>query len=148
MASFRMVGIAVLGGAAVACGGPKSGPPASVAPDSLRSVSFKEVSGRVMGADSARPVCPVTPHFDAVIIVSHMQGKLQYRWERSTGVAAPTLDLEVPAAARTGDVDVTVKSDEWASSEPGKQLAVTNRLHVLAPVDKLSPPVDLMLKCY
>ena len=132
-----------------ACRGSRPGQAAANAPpDSARSLSFKVVSGRVLGADSTMPRCPVTPHFDAVVTVSHMQGTLQYRWERSTGVNGPTQEAAVPAAARNGAVDIAIKPDEWPSSVHGVQLSLTNRVHVLSPIDRLSPPVDVMAKCY
>ena len=149
MGSSRAVGTSVIAVALAACGGPKSTPPGMAGPpDSLRVLSFKEVSGRVIGADSAMPKCPVTPHFDAVMTVSHMEGTVQYRWERSTGVNGPTQEVAVPAAAKTGTADVAVKPDSWPSSEKGVQLSLTNRVHILSPVDKLSPPVTLQAKCY
>ena len=149
MGSSRAVGSSVIAAILAGCGGAKPIQLAKVGPpDSLQALTFKQVSGQVKGADSAMPKCPVTPHFEGVLTVSHMQGMLQYRWERSTGVNGPTQEIAVPAAARTGSADITVKPDEWASSEKGVQLWLTNRVHVLSPIDKLSPPVDVQLKCY
>ena len=149
MGSSRVVGTSVIAVALAACGGPKSSQPGMAGPpDSLQALSFKEVSGRVIGADSAMPKCPVTPHFDAVMTVSHMQGTVQYRWERSTGVNGPTQEIAVPVAAKSGTADISVKPDEWPSAEKGVQLTLTSRLHVLSPIDRISPPVDLQAKCY
>jgi hypothetical protein len=77
-----------------------------------------------------------------------MNGQLRYVWERSTGKKSDTLVSDIPAGPRTDTVDITAKPDEWQSSERGVQIQVTNRLHVLSPVDKISPPIDVQLKCY
>jgi hypothetical protein len=135
-------GIAVL---AAGCGGSKAPSQPPGPPDPLQSVTFKELTGRVIGADSAAPRCPVTPHFEAVITVSHMQGSLRYRW----ALGDTTIhEVDVPAAAKTGSVDIPLQADEWPSAERGVQLTLTNHVHVLSPIDIASPNVDVMAKCF
>lgn len=132
-----------------ACGGPRAAQPAvSVQVDSGAAVNFKSISAAVKNVDGAQPPCPVTPHFEAVLTVSKMSGTLRYRWERSTGVNGPVQELRMPLAARTNPIDVPVKADEWPVVDRGHQLTLTDRLHVLSPLNALSPPLSVDAKCY
>jgi hypothetical protein len=116
-------------------------------PDTAHSVSFTTLSGGIKGITKDRK-CPVTAHFDGAIHLSGISGTLRYRWERSTGVSGPVQELPIPAAAAGGAVDVAAKADEWPLSQRGQQMTVTDRIHVLAPVNALSIPLDLDAICY
>jgi hypothetical protein len=128
-----------------ACGGkPAAAPPT----DPASNIDVKTISGTVKNADTPRPTCPVIPHFDAVLTVTRLSGKLTYRWERSTGKFGDVKEITIPAAAATGSADVPVESFEWLQTERGVQLAPTAKLHVLTPIDRMSMPVDLSAKCF
>jgi type IV pilus biogenesis protein CpaD/CtpE len=116
-------------------------------PDTAHSIVFKEVKGKIDGINS-KQACPVTAHFDATLTLSRIGGTLRYRWERSTGANGPVLELSIPAGAQLETVDLSVKPDEWPLNQPGQQLTVKDRIHVLAPVDALSPSLSLNAMCY
>jgi hypothetical protein len=132
-----------------ACGPRQSAPPVQSAapPDTAHSIAFKTINGGIKGL-TAEQRCPVTAHFDGVITLSKIGGTLRYRWERSTGMNGPVQELPIPAAARFAAVDVSAKSDEWPLNQPGQQLTVTDRIHVLSPVDAFSPPLSLNAMCF
>jgi hypothetical protein len=134
---------------AAACGARQSARPEQVKspPDTTRSVVFTTLNGGIKGLTKEQK-CPVTAHFDGVLTLSKIGGTLRYRWERSTGVNGPVQELPIPAAARTGPVDVAAKPDEWPLNQPGQQLTVSDRIHVLAPVDALSPSLSLNAMCH
>jgi hypothetical protein len=137
-------GIAAL---AAGCGGSKTPAQPPGPADPLQSVTFKEVTGMLRGADSAAPKCPVRPHFEATLLVSHMQGTLTYRWERAHGDST-IRTIDIPAGAKSGMVELQLHPDEWSSSERGVQVTVTDRVHVLTPINRVSPAVDVEAKCY
>lgn len=134
---------------AAACGPRQSTPrqPQPAPPDTAHSVVFKTVSGSIKGLNAQRR-CPVTAHFDGLITLSKIGGTLRYRWERSTGVNGPVQELPIAGAARPGSVDIAVRPDEWPLNQPGQQLTVTDRIHVLSPVDAFSPPLSLNAMCF
>jgi hypothetical protein len=110
-------------------------------------VIFTTINGGIRGLTESQK-CPVTAHFDGVITLSKIGGTLRYRWERSTGANGPVQELAIPAGAHTAAVDVAAAPDEWPLNQPGQQLTLSNRIHVLAPVDAISPPVSVDAKCY
>jgi hypothetical protein len=105
------------------------------------------MNGGIKGLTESQK-CPVTAHFDGVITLSKIGGTLRYRWERSTGANGPVQELAIPAGAQTAAVDVVTTPDEWPLNQPGQQLTVSSRIHVLAPVDAISAPMSLQAKCF
>ena len=128
-----------------ACGGAK---PAAAPVDPAANVEFKTMTGGIKNAEAAKPLCPVIPHFEALLTVTNLTGKLTYRWERETGKFSDTKEIAIPAAAATGSADLTVDSFEWLQTDRGVQLAPTAKLHVLTPIDRVSMPVVLAAKCF
>jgi len=156
-----MVNVRLLAGSVFAltlgCGSPRPTPASNdstPSPEQLAQVSnggtveFKEVNGGIRGVTTRHPLCPVTAHYDGVLQVTKLSGKLRYRWERSVGHYGPVEELTIPEGAMNGPVNVAVKKDEWPINDRGQQVTVSNRIHVLSPVNKTSPAIDLEAKCY
>jgi hypothetical protein len=148
MGSSRLLGGCVTIALLAACAGAKSGQVANANPaDSLPGIGFKEVTERILHEDPKESKCPVTLRFEAVLLVSHMDGKMTYRWEHSDGSAGTTGETDIPGAAHAGTAEVKAVPDDWTDAKPGALLMLTDRLHLLSPVDKVSPPVDIQVRC-
>ena len=142
----RFIAPTILLGVA-ACGGePKLIPPHPAANgEEIRTLS---VSGRVLDADSAQPKCPVRLHFDAVLTLVKLSGKLQYRWVRTNGDTSRLMELDIPPAAATGPVEVAVKADEWPDTARGQQLVFGDYVQILSPIPAGSFSTQVNVKCY
>ena len=147
MGSSRLVGSCVTTALLAACGGVKSGQGPGAAAGAPQGVAFKAVTEHVLHEDTKESKCPVTLRFEAVLQLTHMDGKVTYRWEHSDGSAGTTGETDTPGAASAGTVEVKVIPDDWTDSKPGVLVMLTDRLHVLSPVDKVSPPVDVQVRC-
>ena len=130
--------------AVAACGG--SPKPAGLDPAAM--LDFKMLTGNVKNVTDAKPICPVIPHFEAELLVSHLSGKLTYQWERSTGKSSETRSVDIPAAAATGPASITLPADEWLQNDRGVQLTPSDKVHVLTPIDRTSQPMVLSAICY
>lgn len=148
MGSYRIMGTSVLA-AVAACGGSKAGQASTATQaDSGATAVVKSTMATVIGAEGEKPPCPVTARWDAVLTVYKMSGTLQYRWERSDSVNGKTLEVSVPAGARTEPSDITLDPFDWPDTQPGVQLNRWARVHILSPIDSRSSPTDVPMKCY
>ena len=122
---------------------------AAVAPtDSLANVDFKMITATVKNVDKPKPTCPVIPHFEATLTVSHLSGELTYRWERSTGKNSDTKTITIPGGAAKGTVDLVIDPDEWLQTDRGVQLNPSDKVHVLSPIDRVSQPMAAPAICF
>jgi len=133
---------------AAACskGEPKLIPPHT--PAAGEAVRAKAISGGVTDADSITPPCPVRIRYEATLTLSHLSGKLQYQWVRSTGDKTPVLELDIPGGARNGDADVALQPDSWPLTKPDTQWSFNEYIHVLSPIDTRTFDVPVEAKCY
>jgi hypothetical protein len=149
MGSIRTARTSVVAALLAACGGAKpTAPAATAAADSAKLLDFATMKNGVLNASGSRPPCPVIPHFDAVLVIARMSGTVRYRWERSTGDTTKTFEAKIPADASTGQDTLVLKSDEWLDKDRGVQHIFTDQVHVLSPVDKVSPQMSAQAICF
>ncbi len=148
MGSSRLLGGCVATALLAACAGAKPGQVATSNPaDTLPGIGFKSVTEHVLHEDTKTSKCPVTLRFEAALQLTHLDGKLTYRWEHNDGSPGTTGELNIPDGAHRGTAEADALPDDWTDSKPGVLLMLTDRLHVLTPVDKLSPPMDVQVRC-
>jgi hypothetical protein len=82
---------------------------------------------------------PTTLEFVGTIFVNKQPATVEYQWERSDGAVGPRRKLTIRAAGE----GVT---DTWRLGAPGEHMRVWEKLHVLAPNEKLSGPAGVSLK--
>jgi hypothetical protein len=149
MGSTRTAGTSVVAALLAACGGAKpTAPAATAAADSAKLLDFATMKNGVLNVSGNPPACPVIPHFDAVLVIAKMSGTVRYRWERSTGDTTRTFEAKIPADALTGEDTLVLKPDEWLDKDRGVQHTFTDQVHVLSPVDKVSPQMSVKAICY
>ncbi len=83
--------------------------------------------------------CPATIEFVGTIFVSR-PARVDYRWERSDGVAGPRESVDIRSAAKS----VTTR---WQIGVSRKPFSGWQRLRVLAPNSVSSNTATIQLKC-
>jgi hypothetical protein len=150
----KFLAVATIALITAACSSPKGNTAApqrdAIAPGDTAGgvVTFLEVNGEVKGVVDAHPLCPLKVQYYGKVQLGHLSGILRYRWMRSNGDSSALYSVRIPDRSKNDTAEVKLEEDVFPVDTKGEQISLKNRVHIVSPIERWSPEVEVELRCF